>query len=79
LPATNQPKEQHQNAMRQPDDLDNDDLYGIVVSIQRFLYLDLDQRGEEYWEPDKPHSYGDLGEHVLGLLSKHDLIPEQRA
>ena len=64
--------------MRQLADLENDALYEIVSSIQGFLYLDFDQRGDEYWEPDKPHSYGDLGEHVIGLLSKHDLIPQQR-
>ena len=50
----------------------------IVTSLQSFLYLDVDQRGTPDWNPDKPISDADLGEHLIGLLGKHDLVPDRK-
>jgi hypothetical protein len=63
--------------MRKPADLDPQSLQKIVESIQGYLYLDLDQRGSEYWNPDKPISCADVCEHVVGLLGEHGLVPER--
>ena len=63
--------------MRKVSDLTHEQLVQIVESIQRFLYLDLDARGNEYWNPDNEWSGADACEHIAGLLSQHDLIPER--
>ena len=64
--------------MRKVSDLDHEQLVQIVESIQGFLYLDLDNRGTEFWNPDKEWSGADVCEHVAGLLGQHDLVPDSR-
>ncbi len=62
--------------MRTANDLDREELAEIVAAVQGILYLDVDQRGAEYWNPDKQWSGADVCEHVAGLLDKHGLVPQ---
>ena len=64
--------------MREPRELSYHDLQRIVTSIQGFLYIDRDEAGREIWNPDKEWSGGDVCEHVVHVLSLHDLVPEHR-
>ena len=61
--------------MRKVSDLAREQLVEIVEAIQSFLYLDCDDQGTEFWNPDKDWSGADVCEHVAELLSQHDLIP----
>lgn len=64
--------------MRTANDLNRNQLAEIVESIQGILYLDLDQRGAQYWNPEKQWSGADVCEHMGGLLDKHGLVPQRR-
>jgi hypothetical protein len=64
--------------MRKAADLEPQSLQKIVESIQGFLYLDLDQRGSEYWNPDKSISCADVCEHVIGVLGEYSLVPQHK-
>jgi len=64
--------------MRRASELDREQLIDIVTSIQGFLYLERDERGVDYWEPDKQWSGADVCGHVAGLLDEHGLVPKRR-
>ena len=63
--------------MRVPSELTRDELLSIVGSIQTFLYLDTDEQGSEFWNPDNPISGADLLDHVAFVLDDHGLAPEK--
>ena len=64
--------------MNQVRDLSYNDLQRIVESIQTFLYIDQDEDGRREWNPDKQWSLGDACDHVAYVLSRYDLVPEER-
>ena len=64
--------------MRVPSELTHDELLNIVGSIQTFLYLDTDEQGREFWNPDNPISGADLLDHVAFVLDDYGLAPEKR-
>ncbi len=63
--------------MRNPDQLSQDELLGIVRAIQCRLYLDRDDQGAENWNPDKQWSGADICQDLAGILDQHGLVPEQ--
>jgi len=65
-------------AMRVPRDLSYHELQQIVESIQSFLYIDRDDDEQEIWNPDKEWSLGDACDHVAYVLSRYDLVPDDR-
>ena len=64
--------------MNQVRDLSYNDLQRIVESIQAFLYIDQEDDGRQIWDPDKQWSLGDACDHVAYVLSRYDLVPEER-
>ena len=64
--------------MREINDLSYRELQRIVESIQSFLYIDRDDDQRERWNPDKQWSLGDACDHVAYVLSRYDLVPDDR-
>jgi hypothetical protein len=62
--------------MKTPDQLSQDELLGIVQAIQERLYLDQDDQGAEFWNPDKPWSGADVCQDLAGILYRHGLVPD---
>ena len=64
--------------MRIASDLERPEVEEIVESIQRFMYLDLEDSGDEAWDPEKTWNCGDVCQHIAGLLDDHGLVPDKR-
>ena len=64
--------------MKTPDQLSQDELLGIVQAVQDRLYLDQDDQGAEFWNPDKPWSGADVCQDLAGILDQHGLVPDHR-
>ncbi len=60
--------------MRIIDELNHEELTGIVAEIQRIAFLDTD-RAREFWNPDKSLGADFIGE-VCNLLARHGLRPD---
>ena len=60
--------------MRNVDELNHEELTGIVAEIQRFAFLDMDCE-REFWNPDKSLGADFIGD-VCNLLARHGLRPE---
>jgi len=60
-----------------PDQLTKDQLAAIVRALQEHMFLDLDAREGDFWNPDKQVSPSDLYEHVYGLLEQHGVCPSE--
>ena len=50
----------------------------IVASIQSQLYLDTDEAGRDFWNPDKEWSCCDVCQDIQDLLHGHRLVPSDR-
>ena len=61
--------------MKTPDQLSQDELLDIVQAVQRRLYLDHDNEGAEFWNPDKQWSGADVCQDLAGLFDQHGLVP----
>ena len=62
--------------MKTPDQLSQDELLDIVQAIQDRLYLDVNDQGVEFWNPDKQWSGADVCQDLAGLLDQHGLVPD---
>ncbi len=51
-------------------------LQRLVAEIQGRLYLDLDEEGTEYWDPDKEWECSDLCQEISALLDELGLMPD---
>jgi len=60
--------------LKQPKDLSCQDLVTLIEVIQEHLYLDIDDRGRDCWNPDKSWS-GDEFDCIVRNLRRHDLVP----
>lgn len=58
-----------------PQELSREVLVGIVSKVQGRLYLDLDERGTEFWNPGKEWSCCDVCQDVQDMLHEHGLVP----
>ncbi len=61
--------------MRKASDLTRDQLEAIVEAVQECLYLDDDEAGHTYWNPQKQWQGADICEHLANELGNHGLIP----
>jgi hypothetical protein len=61
--------------MKTPDQLSQDELLRIVRAVQCRLYLDHDDQGAEFWNPDKQWSGADVCQDLAGILDQHGLVP----
>jgi hypothetical protein len=50
-------------------------LVEIVAGIQGRMYLELDERGSEFWNPGKQWSCGDVCQDVQDILHRYGLVP----
>lgn len=57
------------------EQLASDVLIEIVSGIQTRLYLDVDDGGQEFWNPAKDWSCCDVCQDVQDLLHRHGLVP----
>ena len=62
--------------MKQAEDLSCDQIVALIQSIQEYLYLDCDQQGRSFWNPEKPWT-GDEFSFIAEALAKYDLVPRE--
>jgi len=62
--------------MKTPDQLSQDELLGIVQAVQDRLYLDQNESGAAFWNPDKQWSGADVCQDLAGILDRHGLVPD---
>jgi hypothetical protein len=62
-------------SVKLPQQLSRDALLAIVAGVQERMYLDLDDEGCEYWNPDKEWSGADICMEIQDLLHQHGLVP----
>jgi hypothetical protein len=60
--------------MRKVKELTKQELRQIVRQLQELLYLDIDERGESFWNPDKEWDISIL-ENLADSLRKCGLVP----
>jgi hypothetical protein len=63
--------------MRTADQLSQGELLGIVQAMQRRLYLDRDDQGAEFWNPDKPWNGSDVCQDLASILDQYGLVPDR--
>ena len=63
--------------VRSPSELSRDELEDIVESVQRHLYIDLDDRRRAFWNPDKIWSGADVCDFLAYVLDEHGLVPNR--
>ena len=68
---------QSDRAVRKVRTLSREALIEIVEYARDGLYLDMDARGREFYSLDKPVSGADYIDHVVLVLEKHGLVPEE--
>lgn len=63
--------------MKNPAELDKDSLVDIVRHVQEGLFLDIDDNGQEFINPDKSIEGADYIDHVAQILQAYGLVPEE--
>jgi hypothetical protein len=63
--------------VRSPSELSRVELEHIVASVQRYLYVDLDDQRCAFWNPDKIWSGADVCDFVAYILDEHGLVPDR--
>lgn len=58
-----------------PKELSRGALVGIVSKVQGRMYLDLNERGTEFWNPGKEWSCSDVCQDIQDALHEHGLVP----
>jgi hypothetical protein len=61
--------------MRTADQLGRDELLRIVQATQELLYLDLDESGTRFWNPDKPWDGADVCQDLSAVLEESGNVP----
>lgn len=61
--------------MKRAADLGREELVGIVESMQAWLWLDVDNRGD-FWNPEKVQDQ-DTHDHMVGVLEDVGLNPKK--
>jgi hypothetical protein len=64
--------------MRNPEDLTHDELVNLVRDICDVLYLDLDEKHNDRFTPDKEWN-GETLESIGSIMERYDLIPDKEA
>ena len=75
--GASQERSSPESAVRIASELTRSQLQRLVAEIQGRFYLDLDENGTEYWNPEKEWNCADLCQDIGNLLDGFGLVPAE--